>query len=116
LGSPVDLEAALAWVDGDRGLLEELLAVFREECPVQLRALRAAVEAADGPLVRRLAHTVKGSVASLGAARARDLAETLEHLGQAGTLDRAPGALAGLEAELARVLACLAGPRPGTGA
>lgn len=110
--APVDLDAALAWVDGDGALLEELIEVFREECPGQLRALEQAVADRDGPRVRRLAHTVKGSTAALGAAAAQGLAEALEHLGHAGTLGTAPAALARLETELGRVLAFLAGRVP----
>jgi HPt (histidine-containing phosphotransfer) domain-containing protein len=97
----------LAWVDEDRELLEELIAVFLEDAPIRLSAIRAAIQAGDGPNLREAAHTLKGSAAALGAFGARALAQELEDLGKDNALADAPAAAYRLEAELERVAAFL---------
>ena len=104
---PADLSKALAWVDEDRELLEELIAVFLEDAPIRLSAIRAAIQAGDGPNLREAAHTLKGSAAALGAFGARALAQELEDLGKDNALADAPAAAYRLEAELERVAAFL---------
>jgi CheY-like chemotaxis protein len=61
--------AELAVIDGEPGqpsLLAELLDVFRQDVPVRLAAVRAALESGDTHGVRRGAHAFKGSCATLG--------------------------------------------------
>ena len=53
-------DAALALADGDRELLQELMAVALDNVPSQLAALREAVQAADTPRTAIAAHTLKG--------------------------------------------------------
>ena len=74
----LDLKAALARVDGDRELLEELWRLFAEECPRNLSALRAAYDACDATSVANLAHTIKGAAASVGACRLSRAVSELE--------------------------------------
>jgi two-component system sensor histidine kinase/response regulator len=104
---PFDVAAALRAVDGERDLLAELTALFADDCPHRLAALREAVAARDGALTAEAAHAVKGAVATLGAEAAREIAGRLEAAGREARWDEAPGLLARLEAEVAHVIAVL---------
>ena len=80
--------AELAAIDGEPGqpnLLAELLDVFRQDTPVRLAAVRAAIESGDTDGVRRGAHAFKGSCAALGLRHLQALCATLESRGGAGT-------------------------------
>ena len=74
----LDFEAALARVDGDRLLLEELCRLFGEECTRNLSSLEGAHEACDAQTVAALAHAIKGAAASVGAYRLSRAAFELE--------------------------------------
>jgi CheY-like chemotaxis protein len=98
--------AELAAIDGEPGqpnLLAELLDVFRQDAPVRLAAVRAALESGDTDGVRRSAHAFKGSCAALGLLHLQELCVTLESRGCAGTLAEAQRTLAAVEAELDRL-------------
>ncbi|HKP20022.1 MAG TPA: PAS domain S-box protein [Thermoleophilaceae bacterium] len=83
----------------DRDVLDELLGdeglmdLFFEETSAQLDALNEAADAGDTPEVQRLAHTIKGAAATVGATRLAALAAEIE---------QAPGTAAGLLGELQR--------------
>jgi two-component system, sensor histidine kinase and response regulator len=61
------------------------------------------LEANNASAVKRVAHTLKGSSASLGARLMPPICEELEALGQSGDLVRAPDLLTRLEAEFGHV-------------
>jgi CheY-like chemotaxis protein/HPt (histidine-containing phosphotransfer) domain-containing protein len=104
-----DLEAALAIVEGDRGLLAEMARLFEQESPGQLAALRARIAQGDPGGVALYAHALKGALSSLGAVAAADAAWRLEQLGRSGAQDSFADGLAALEGELIRARAYLAG-------
>jgi two-component system sensor histidine kinase/response regulator len=104
---PLELAWALEQTGGDAALLAELMGIFLAEIPGWLADLRDAVETGDAPRVRRVAHTVKGAVDSVGAASLYAPALAVEGLGKAGTLAEAPAALERLETEVTRVLPAL---------
>lgn len=106
-GTVLDVEEALARVDGDRVLLVELVEIFSEEYPTTLAALQAAVATHDSQGVYHAAHTLKGSVGNFGATAAMEAARALEILGRQGELSEATAALAVLEKELARLHSAL---------
>jgi CheY-like chemotaxis protein/HPt (histidine-containing phosphotransfer) domain-containing protein len=105
----VDLEAALAIVEGDRGLLAEMARLFEQEAPGQLAALREAVGQGDQAGVALHAHALKGALTALGAVAAADAAWRLEQLGRAGDKAGFTEAVAALERELGRARPYLAG-------
>jgi two-component system, sensor histidine kinase and response regulator len=84
---------------GDRELLNELLGIFLEESPVQLRALRDALADSEPAAVMR----AEGSLRALRPDPAAALAAELEALGRTGELGGAPGLAAALEVDLERV-------------
>lgn len=57
--------------------LAELVSAFDRDCSLRLKALQAALNAADAELLRQLAHAMKGGAAGIGAvvlaARLREL-------------------------------------------
>ncbi len=95
-----DLDAALARVGGDLDLLKGIAAIFLEECPEALAAIRRAIEAGDARALAAAAHSLKGSVSNFGARAAHDAALRLEQMGRAGDLSDAGGVLAQLERAL----------------
>ena len=98
-----DFTAALTYVGGDRALLDELLAIFAEDAPVRMEAIRRALAAGDAQELMREAHTLKGALKVLGAAAAAGLALDLESLGRAGDLSRAHETTAALERAMDRL-------------
>lgn len=90
-------------VEGDWGLLREVVEAFLDTYPGTVRELRQALAARDAAAVQRLAHTLKGMVGNLGAKAAFAAAVRLEGLGRAGDLDLAESACATLDGALARL-------------
>jgi HPt (histidine-containing phosphotransfer) domain-containing protein len=97
----------LARIDGDRGFLAELLALFRADYPVQIRKGRDAVVRNDAAELQRAAHALKGTLRNLAAPVASNLAEELEGMGKSGDIGLAAGKMMELEAELAHVAKAL---------
>ena len=98
-----DEPAALRRAAGDRKLLKELVALYRADAPVTMRQITRALAARNAEALRVAAHTLKGSVATVGGASARHAAETLEAFGKTGSLDGADAALAVLRTELSKL-------------
>ena len=101
---------ALRSAGGDAELLRELMETFCREEPKLLEAIRRAVDSQDARKLHVAAHTLKGSLATLGALAAREAAERLESLGAAGDVQSAREVLASLEDEMERLLPCLMDP------
>jgi HPt (histidine-containing phosphotransfer) domain-containing protein len=105
-----DHAALLARVDGDEELLRELIDLFLEDCPRLLTAIREAIARQDRDLLKRAAHTLKGSVGNFGAKAVCELAQKLESLapdldlGAAGQLSqKLEGMVGSLEQSLSRL-------------
>jgi len=77
--------------------------LFLHDTPPRLAALRDTATRGSARDLARIAHTLKGSSANLGARRMVALCAELETLCQAETLDNAAGLLGKLEAEFERV-------------
>lgn len=65
-------------VGGDRELMVEIIDLFLEERKQQVLEMREAVRAVDWESLAKVAHTIKGSLGSLHAPRARSRAHELE--------------------------------------
>jgi HPt (histidine-containing phosphotransfer) domain-containing protein len=109
IDASVDFSAALRWVDGDRELLTELIAIFLEDCPKRLQELAQAVKEDNASGVRQAAHSLKGMVAGFDARSAHGLAAQMEGLGKAGDLSTASGLLSTLLLEFSHVMNYLKG-------
>jgi two-component system sensor histidine kinase/response regulator len=99
----LDKAALLARVDGDKQLLAQIIEIFLEECPKQVREIRDAVAARDAPSLARLAHKLKGSVGNFAAQRAFEAALRLETICRKGDLSYVEEVSAQLEAEIGRL-------------
>ena len=95
-----DLRAALERVEGDRGLLEEIATLFAEESAKNLREIHHAFDAGDSVLLERLAHTMKGASANIGAVRVSRAALALEQVSRTRKLTDAQSTIAALEREI----------------
>lgn len=107
LPSPLDAEvlAGLRALqsDDDPDMLRELIDIYITDATSTLQRLRAAVEHNDSESIHRMAHSLKGSSASLGALHLATLCRELELKGRANTNADAPELLQQIEAEFVRV-------------
>jgi PAS domain S-box-containing protein len=69
---------------GDEMLLRRLVSVFLSTYPAQLTALREAVDARDVELLRRRAHTLRGTMSLFAASGAAEAARELERAVEQG--------------------------------
>ncbi len=69
---------AMARFEDDAALLERLVPLFRQAADDQASALLAAVERGDAPAVQHWAHTLKGSLLTVGATSTAARAEEVE--------------------------------------
>ncbi len=107
---PVDLGATLRWVAGDEALLRELIGIFQEDAPKQLRELHEALARSDAVEVERISHGLKGVVANFGAVPARAVAGDVEDLARERKLAEAAPLVTRLDGEIGRILAFFADP------
>jgi HPt (histidine-containing phosphotransfer) domain-containing protein len=110
-----DREAALARVDGDLVLLQELVRIFLDDFPRQLAEIRQAIAARDASRLSRAAHSLGGAVANFGAEPAHEAARRLEAISARTDMARAPAAAAELEQALERLRPALLAVSEGTG-
>ncbi|MEO8484472.1 MAG: response regulator [Acidobacteriota bacterium] len=99
-GTAFDSVEALARIEGDRGLLTELVDIFGAESPRMLADIRQAIDAGDPIRLERAGHALKGSVSSLGARAVTHSASLLEGMGRSGDLSHAAERFADLEREI----------------
>lgn len=77
----------------------ELAGLFMKEAPEQMAEMRLGLEQADMELVRRAAHTLKGSSGALGAVRFSTYCRTLEKMARSGNFSQGKEAMADIENE-----------------
>jgi two-component system sensor histidine kinase/response regulator len=102
-----DRAAALARVDGDVKLLEELAGLFLADSARLLSAVAEAVARADAEALEHAAHALKSSVGNFAARAAYAAAARLEMLGRHGDLAEAQEAYAALRQEIERLRSAL---------
>ncbi len=104
---------AHAWMDEMTNkrpaLVERMFAVFLEDEPKRLAAVRAALAGGDAEQLRFLAPSLKGAAAALGAETLRDLCLEMETAAKSGDLAAAPQCLLHMETELDRLFAFMRG-------
>ncbi|HZO12622.1 MAG TPA: response regulator [Polyangiaceae bacterium] len=81
-----DPDSLLARAGHDLDLARELASIVLEEQDGWLRSIDAAIAREDAAELQRVAHTIKGAVASCGAHAAADVALMLERMGRDGEL------------------------------
>jgi HPt (histidine-containing phosphotransfer) domain-containing protein len=103
-GRALDLNVALAHVDGDRQFLAELATLFVQDYPRLRDEARESILKGDHSSLERAAHTLKGRLAFFGIQKAREQAIALETMGRTRDLSYAGQALADVEREMESVL------------
>jgi HPt (histidine-containing phosphotransfer) domain-containing protein len=96
---------ALRMIGDDEDLLAEVAALARTEIVRQLEALKSALAIGDAAAARREAHTIKGTVATLGANTVRDVAMAAEHAARDSDLAGAKDHATRLETLTTRLVA-----------
>jgi CheY-like chemotaxis protein len=84
-----DQAAALHNVGGDLSILKEIIAIFVEEYPTWLTAIREGLDLSDAGIVRRNSHALKGAVSVFGPTRALELVQRLELMAREDDLSNA---------------------------
>jgi len=74
----VDLQKALKALDGDRALLAECLVMLGEDLPGRMDDLACFIASEDWNKAAIVAHTIKGSVAVVGASAMKEAALGVE--------------------------------------
>ncbi len=92
-----------AQVEGEPDIVVELMELYLEDASAKLAAMREDLTEKGGRSVGRLAHSLRGSSANLGARRAAALCEELERMGEGDPSRGGRVLLDKLESELARV-------------
>jgi CheY-like chemotaxis protein len=104
----VDLRAALARVDGDKELFDEITALFIEEYPKTLGKMLEAITRQDPQALAYSANALKSALGNFAAMKAMDTAARLELMGRCGDLSQAQPLLNDLDKHLARLHVLLA--------
>ena len=98
---------ALQRLGGDRQLFLEMVQIFLEEAPSQLRLLRQAIAAGNCREAEHAAHRLKGDLGYLGAGEVAECARTLEDAAHNGNVSHAETTLATLETNLEAIFSVL---------
>jgi HPt (histidine-containing phosphotransfer) domain-containing protein len=106
---PVDVDAALARIGGDREMYRRLAAGFVHREADAAARIAGALEGGDRALAGRVAHTLRGLAATMGADGLAGDAERIEKALGAGDEAAGRAALPALERGLAEVLGFLDG-------
>ena len=116
--STAPLEAVIDRTDlrrrlcGDLDLVAEVIALFLEDCPARLAAIKLAVDARDREGIRTAAHALKSAAANLSARGVVEAAHALEQMGASGDLDHVTTAWPKLVAAGERLLMALGDEQP----
>jgi two-component system, sensor histidine kinase and response regulator len=94
-------------MDGDSGILTQLIQVFLENTPMLISDARRAIGQGTAADVTRVAHTLKGSCANFGATRLRVVCAKLEQLAGGGSIHGAGALLGEIEREFGFVRTAL---------
>jgi len=101
----LDKQAALARMDYDHDLYEEICAIFRNDGPQLARKIRDAVDAGQIIVAIRHAHSLRSSSANIGASELSELARQAELAANQGNADVIRALLPVIDAKLHEVIA-----------
>jgi HPt (histidine-containing phosphotransfer) domain-containing protein len=96
-----------------QGLVQELVALFSDDVPARIAALRMALGALDAGQTLQEAHQLKGALGNMGLVRFADLASRIEVQVREGRLEQVPVLAERLPAAYEEALLALNGAFPG---
>jgi two-component system sensor histidine kinase/response regulator len=102
-----DAADMLERLGGDEQLAARVVALFLEDCPARLRAIKEAVDARSPERIRTEAHALKGAAANLSVSGLVEAARMLEQIGAEGRVEAAEAAWGQLSAEAKRAMDAL---------
>jgi HPt (histidine-containing phosphotransfer) domain-containing protein len=102
-----DQGAVLDSLDGDIDLLREIVGISITQFAKEMGNLREGVSKQDPRTIERAAHALKGTAANLLARGVMDIADKLEQIGRAGSVEGSIEALVTLEEELGKLQTAL---------
>jgi len=105
---PIDYDELVHRAGGDLELVRDIAALFADDAPRSVAALRDAIAGGDPTAIARAAHKLKGALLNVAARPAAQAALALEEAGRRGQVDDAGAALARLECDVQAVIAALA--------
>lgn len=88
----------------DRGYLLEIVEIFLATIPASFEQLQAAIERADLPEIKSLAHSLKGTMPTFGAMRLGEICVMLDEAAKANDLAATQHLLPSLRLEFSGVL------------
>lgn len=100
---PVDLRRLRETTMGDEEFMVELIDLFLDDSPAQIRVLRDAIEGREGEAAASAAHRLKGSSGNLAADSLAALCQRVEESGRENRVEEMPGLLKDIEREFSRV-------------
>ncbi len=100
----IDRDGALALLDGDAELLDQIWEAFIEDLPRRREALKESVENDDTVLFEREAHSLKSVAGSIGASLLREAAIQAEFMARNGMLEKVADAHKDIVRELDSVM------------
>jgi signal transduction histidine kinase/DNA-binding response OmpR family regulator len=104
VSSAIDRDELLRRLYGDEHLANDVVRLFVGECPTMVDAVGSALAKRDVDLVRKAAHTLKGSASTAAAHGVAEAARTVERLAAEGQLDALDDAWAHLSKEATQLL------------
>jgi HPt (histidine-containing phosphotransfer) domain-containing protein len=84
-----DKSLLLERLEGDEKIYEEIIRLFLEDVPGQIRSLQEAVSGGDAAMAERQAHTLKGASGNVGALGLQKVAQETEMACRAGNMGKA---------------------------
>ena len=97
----LDLAVGIRRLAGDRELYKQIMEIFFSEATEQIHTIQQALVNRNAELVKRVAHSMKGAAANLGALRVQETAFQLEVLGANDDLSQALSIFESLKQNLA---------------
>lgn len=113
-GAIFNFQTALANSGDDKDFFCELAAMFCEDAPEELRALRTEIAGGNAERSRFHAHTLKGMSSNIGGEMVQLVAREVEEALRNGDLESATSRLKELEEALARLIDALRSAVGGT--
>ncbi len=90
-------------LDDDGAVLVEVIQMYLDEVPQQLRAMAHAVAAGQGADLGRVAHALKSASLNVGAKSLGDLCKDVERLGKANDISSAAPLVSAIQAQYERL-------------
>jgi HPt (histidine-containing phosphotransfer) domain-containing protein len=94
-------------VPGEPDVLTEVLDLFCRDVPPRLSRLAAAADAGDMAAAERVAHSIKGSAANIGARALQEASRVVEDAARRGDIVGVQANVPAVHTELARVIGAI---------